>query len=86
MQTHEAMISSYFGRYKFSACQTGDRVACNILFTWEFLRPLLTGGTVYVIPDDVIFLPRSLTRYISEKPHHRSIVYSVSLASDLEFV
>ena len=66
MQTHGAMISSYFGRYKFSSYQPGDRVACNIFFTWEFLRPLLKGGTVYVIPDDVVFLPRSLTRYIAE--------------------
>ena len=66
MQTHGAVISSYFGRYKFSSYQTGDRVACNIFFIWEFLRPLLKGGTVYVIPDDVIFLPRALTEYISE--------------------
>ena len=66
MQTHGAMTSSYFGRYNFSSYQPGDRVACNIFFTWEFLRPLLKGGTVYVIPDDVVFLPRSLTRYISE--------------------
>jgi amino acid adenylation domain-containing protein/thioester reductase-like protein len=66
MQTHAAMVSSYFGRYDFSSYQTGDRVACNIFFTWEFLRPLLKGGTVYVIPDDVIFLPRTLTKYISD--------------------
>lgn len=66
MQTHGAMISSYYGRYEFSSYQTGDRVGCNIFFTWEFLRPLLKGGTVYVIPDDVVFLPRSLTKYISE--------------------
>ena len=66
MQTHGAVLSSYQGRYKFNAYQTGDRVACNIFFIWEFLRPLLEGGTVYVIPDDVIFLPRSLTRFISE--------------------
>lgn len=66
MQTHEAMLSSYFGRYTFSSCQAGDRVACNIFFAWEFLRPLLNGGTVYVIPDDVVFLPRTLLKYISE--------------------
>ena len=65
MQTHEAMISSYFGRYTFSSYQAEDRVACNIFFAWEFLRPLLKGGTVYVIPDDVVFLPRALLKYIS---------------------
>ena len=66
MLTHGSVTSSYFARYKFSSYQVGDRVACNIFFTWEFLRPLLKGGTVYIIPDDVIFLPRALTRYISE--------------------
>ncbi len=66
MQTHGAVLSSYLGRYQYSSCQVGDRVACNIFFIWEFLRPLLKGGTVYVIPDDVIFLPRSLTRFIFE--------------------
>ena len=66
MQTHGAVISSYLGRYKFSSYQVGDRVACNIFFVWEFLRPLLRGGTVYIIPDEVIFLPRTLTAFISE--------------------
>ena len=66
MQTHGAMVASYFGRYRFSSYQPGDRVACNIFFAWEFLRPLLKGGTVYVIPDDILHLPRSLIKYISE--------------------
>ena len=66
MQTVGSMASSYFARYKFSSYAVGDRVGCNIFFPWEFLRPLLTGGTVYVIPDDVVFVPRSLARFISE--------------------
>ena len=48
MQTHGALLSSYLGRYKYSSYQVGDKVACNIFFIWEFLRPLLKGGTVYV--------------------------------------
>ena len=66
MLTGGAMISSYFARYKFSSYGVGDRVGCNIFFPWEFLRPLLKGGTVYVIPDDVIFLSRALAAFISE--------------------
>ena len=66
MQTHGAVTSSYFARYEFSSYRTGDRVACNIFLIWEFLRPLLKGGTVYVIPDEVMFLPRALTEFISE--------------------
>ena len=67
MLAGSSVISSYFSRYKFSSYSVGDRVACNIFFTWEFLRPLLKGGTVYVVPDDIVFLPRSLTAFISER-------------------
>ena len=78
MQTSGSVISSYFARYEFSSYIAGDRVACNIFFTWEFLRPLLKGGTVYVIPDNIIFLPRALTAFISE---HRisEILFTPSL-------
>lgn len=57
---------------------SGDRVACNIFFAWKFLRPLLKGGTVYVIPDDVVFVPRALARFILE---HRisEILFTPSL-------
>ena len=66
MLTGDSVLSSYLARYKFSSYGVGDRVACNIFFPWEFLRPLLKGGTVYVIPDDIVFLPRALTAFISE--------------------
>ena len=29
-------------------------------------RPLLKGGTIYVIPDDVVFAPRALTGFIAK--------------------
>ena len=78
MQTNGALISSYFARYRFSSYSVGDRVACNIFFPWEFLRPLLKGGTVYVIPDDVVFVPRAVTKFIAE---HRitDILFTPSL-------
>ena len=66
LQTNGALISSYLARYRFSSYSPGDRVACNIFFPWEFLRPLLKGGTVNVIPDDVVFVPRALTGFIAE--------------------
>ena len=66
MQTSGSLISSYLARYRFSSYRVGDRVACNIFFPWEFLRPLLNGGTVYVIPDDVVLAPRALTKFIAE--------------------
>ena len=66
MLTVGAMMSSYEARYTYSSYDVGDRVGCNIFFPWEFLRSLLKGGTVYVIPDEVIFVPRALAKYISE--------------------
>ena len=66
MQTVGAVASSYFARYRFSSYGAGDRVACNIFFAWEFLRPLLKGGAVYPIPDDVVLAPRALARFIAE--------------------
>ena len=78
MQTGGALISSYFARYTFSSYGPGDKVACNIFFPWEFLRPLLKGGTVYIIPDEIVFLPRALAAFISE---HRisEILFTPSL-------
>ena len=78
MQTGGALISSYFARYEFSSYGPEDRVACNIFFPWEFLRPLLKGGTVYIIPDEIVFLPRALAAFISE---HRisEILFTPSL-------
>ena len=78
MQTSGSVMSSYFARYRFSSYSSGNRVACNIFFPWEFLRPLLKGGTVYVVPDDVVFLPRALAAFISE---HRisEILFTPSL-------
>ena len=66
MQTVGSVASAYFARYLFSSYGVGDRVACNIFFPWEFLRPLLKGGTVYVVPDEIVFVPRALVKFVSE--------------------
>ena len=66
MLTGGSITSSYFARYKYSSYGVGDKVGCNIFFPWEFLRPLLKGGTVCVIPDEIMFVPRALAGFISE--------------------
>ncbi|MDP6455560.1 MAG: thioester reductase domain-containing protein [SAR202 cluster bacterium] len=66
LQTHQSSVHSYLGRYEISSYKPGDRVACNIFFVWELLRPLLKGGATYVIPDDVIYDPRLLTNFIAD--------------------
>ena len=78
MLTVGSVASSYFARYEYSSYGVGDRVGCNIFFAWEFLRPLLKGGTVCVIPDEIMFVPRALAGFISE---HRlsEILFTPSL-------
>ena len=65
LQTQLAMVTSYESRHKFQPYQQGERVACNIFFMWEFLRPLLQGATCYVIPDLVIYTPRKLADFLA---------------------
>lgn len=63
---HRGAVHSYMRRYEISDYQVGDRVACNIFYVWELLRPLLRGGTVYVIPDDTIYDPKLLIGFLAE--------------------
>ncbi|UCD90083.1 MAG: AMP-binding protein, partial [Desulfobacterales bacterium] len=63
---HQAVVHSYISRYEQSSYQPKDRVACNIFFIWEILRPLLKGATCYIIPDDIIYDPRPLLDYLAD--------------------
>ena len=46
--------------------QEGHREAVNLFFSWELLRPLLNGATLYVIADNVIYDPNLLTKFIGD--------------------
>ncbi len=71
---HRGAVHSYAERYKISAYQPGDRVACNIFFVWEFFRPLLQGATIYVIPDEIIYAPKPLVAFLAEHRIHEVLV------------
>jgi len=62
---HRGAVHSYFWRYGIKDYAPGERVACNIFFVWECIRPLLRGGACYVIPDTVIYDPVPLLDYLS---------------------
>ncbi|KAF2706934.1 tyrocidine synthetase 1 [Pleomassaria siparia CBS 279.74] len=64
---HRAPVRSYDLRFRLSDLQPGDRVACNVFFIWEMLRPLLRGATVVSVPDDASFDPRMLVDLLSSK-------------------
>jgi len=63
---HRAPVRSYLWRFGISDYAPGDRVGCNVFFIWEMMRPLLCGATTVVIPDDVIYDPNALCRFLEE--------------------
>src|ERR687889_105432 len=63
---HRAPVLSYLWRFGISDYEPGDRVGCNVFFIWEMMRPLLRGATTVVIPDDVIYDPKALIRFLEE--------------------
>jgi amino acid adenylation domain-containing protein/thioester reductase-like protein len=63
---HRAAVRSYLWRFGISDYGPGDRVGCNVFFIWEMFRPLLRGATTVVIPDDVIYDPEALVRFLEE--------------------
>ena len=63
---HRAAVGSYLWRFGISDYGPGDRVGCNVFFIWEMFRPLLRGATTVVIPDDVIYDPEALVRFLEE--------------------
>ena len=63
---HRAPVGSYLWRFGLSDYAPGDRVGCNVFFIWEMMRPLLRGATTVVIPDDVIYDPGALIRFLEE--------------------
>ncbi len=63
---HRAPVRSYLWRFGISDYAPGDRVGCNVFFIWEMMRPLLRGATTVIIPDDVIYDPNALIRFLEE--------------------
>ncbi|MBD0356040.1 MAG: amino acid adenylation domain-containing protein, partial [Rubrobacter sp.] len=64
---HRAAVRSYLWRFGLSDYRPGDRVGCGVFFIWEAFRPLLRGATTFVVPDEVIYDPAALVRYLEER-------------------
>ncbi|KAF3344183.1 3-oxoacyl-[acyl-carrier-protein] reductase [Verticillium dahliae VDG2] len=64
---HRAAVRSYDLRFKLSDLGPGDRVACNVFFVWEMLRPLLRGATVVAIPDAASYDPTALVGLLASR-------------------
>jgi amino acid adenylation domain-containing protein/thioester reductase-like protein len=64
---HRAAVGSYLWRFGIRDYEPGDRVACGVFFIWEVFRPLLRGATSCIVPDDVIYDPSALLRYLGDE-------------------
>jgi non-ribosomal peptide synthetase component F len=64
---HRAAVLSYDLRFQLSDLSPKDRVACNVFFVWEMLRPLVRGATVIAIPDRASYDPTALVSILASK-------------------
>jgi non-ribosomal peptide synthetase component F len=57
---HEGSVMAYKQRIDLYPYGENEREAVNIFFTWECIRPLIHGQTLYIIPDSHIYDPTLL--------------------------
>jgi len=80
---HRAPALSYQWRFtEISDYSEGDRVACNVFFVWEALRPLMRGGAVVPIPGSVIFDAEGLLEFL-ERHAVTEMLFTPSLLENL---
>ncbi|PSS03633.1 hypothetical protein BD289DRAFT_358969 [Coniella lustricola] len=80
---HRAAVRSYDLRFKLSDLKQGERVACNVFFVWEILRPLLRGATTFCIPDEASYDPVALVDLLSSKNITETLMTPTLLATVL---
>ncbi|TVY81612.1 Linear gramicidin synthase subunit D [Lachnellula suecica] len=80
---HRAPVLSYDLRFRLSDLRAGDRVACNVFFIWEMLRPILRGATVVAVPDETSYDPVALVELLSSKHITETLMTPTLLAAVL---
>lgn len=78
-----APVLSYDLRFGVQDLQPGDRVACNVFFVWEMIRPLLRGATVIAVSDDVSYDPATLVDLLASKKITETLMTPTLLATVL---
>lgn len=72
---HIGSLASYFWRIKnYPYTEDDQREGCNIFFTWELLRPLLGGATLYVIPQTTIYDPFMFCKFVEKNKLSRFLL------------
>ncbi|KAI1406162.1 putative NRPS-like enzyme [Hypoxylon fuscum] len=80
---HRAAVLSYDLRFAINDLKPGDRVACNVFFIWEILRPLLRGATVVTVPDETSYDPVALVELLRSKHITETLMTPTLLATVL---
>ncbi|OKL55981.1 hypothetical protein UA08_08771 [Talaromyces atroroseus] len=80
---HRAPVLSYNLRFLVQDVKPGDRVACNVFFIWEIIRPLLRGATVVVVPDEASYDPDALVDLLAAKRVTETLMTPTLLATVL---
>ncbi|KAL4916158.1 hypothetical protein BDW62DRAFT_109742 [Aspergillus aurantiobrunneus] len=80
---HRAPVLSYNLRFGVQDLRPGDRVACNVFFIWEILRPLLRGAAVVAVPDDHSYDPAALVDLLASKHITETLMTPTLLATIL---
>ncbi|PPJ54517.1 hypothetical protein CBER1_02533 [Cercospora berteroae] len=80
---HRASVLSYNLRFGLSDVEPGARVACNVFFVWEIIRPLLRGATVVTVPDESSYDPAALVELLSAKKVTETLMTPTLLAAVL---
>lgn len=80
---HRAAVLSYNLRFEFQDVYPGDRVACNVFFIWEILRPLLRGATVVAVPDEVSYDQATLVDLLESQRITETLMTPTLLATVL---
>ncbi|KAI1373526.1 putative NRPS-like enzyme [Hypoxylon crocopeplum] len=80
---HRAAVLSYDLRFGINDLKPGDRVACNVFFVWEILRPLLRGATVVTVPDETSYDPVALVELLRTKQITETLMTPTLLATVL---
>lgn len=80
---HMAPVLSYDLRFRLSDLSPRDRVACNVFFIWEMLRPLLRGATVVCVPDEASYDPVALVDLLRTRKATETLMTPTLLAAVL---
>ncbi|TAQ85771.1 hypothetical protein B7494_g5917 [Chlorociboria aeruginascens] len=78
---HRAPVQSYNLRFGVNDLRPGDRVACNVFFVWEILRPLLRGATVVAVPDEASYDPIALVELLASRRITETLMTPTLLAA-----